>query len=84
MEKLIVKVCSGTMCYVMGGAELQLLGDALPAEISNSVDIHGVTCLDCCNKGEGKAPFVIVGDTVVSGANIANVMEEIHKQLYGN
>lgn len=84
MEKIIIKVCSGTLCYVMGGAELQLLGESLPEELASKVEIRGVTCLDCCNKGIGKAPFAMVGDTIVSSASIANVTEEIFNQINGN
>ena len=31
MEKLTVQICTGTLCYIMGGSELQLLGEYLPA-----------------------------------------------------
>lgn len=84
MSKLIVKLCSGTLCYVMGGAELQLLGENLPAHVAEKVEIRGAPCLDCCNKPEvGKAPFVMVGETLVASATVSKVIDEINKQLDG-
>lgn len=82
MEKLIVKICTGTLCYVMGGSELQLLGDCLPEELQDKVEIVGATCLDFCNQeGHGKAPFVIVGQTLVTAATISKVIEQINSEL---
>ncbi len=82
MEKVIVKLCCGTMCYVMGGSELQLLDEQLPEELISVVDIRGVTCLDLCNRGEeaGKAPFAMVGDTVISSATKDKIIDEIRVQ----
>lgn len=85
MSKIVVKLCSGTLCYVMGGAELQLLGDSLPEELTDRVEIRGAACLDLCNHPEkGKAPFVMVGDVIVAGATVSKVMEEIIKQSNGS
>lgn len=81
MPKVLVKICSGTLCYVMGGAELQLLGDSLPEDVAKNVEIRGAACLDCCNKPEvGKAPFVMVGDVIIAGATVEKVVDEIVKQ----
>lgn len=78
MNKITVKICTGTLCYVMGGAELQLLNEYLPEELVDRVEIKGATCLDFCNQeGGGKAPFVTVNDQVISQATIAKVVEAI-------
>lgn len=82
MDKAIVKICTGTLCYVMGGSELQLLGDYIPEELKEKVEIKGATCLDFCNQmGSGKAPFVTVNDQVVCNATIAKVLSVIQDQL---
>lgn len=78
MEKLTVKICTGTLCYVMGGSELQLLEEYLPTHLTDKVDIRGATCLDYCNReGNTKAPYVLVGDELVSGATVTKVVEVI-------
>lgn len=85
MSKILVKLCSGTLCYVMGGAELQLLTDSLPPELEGKVEIRGAACLDLCNRSDvGKAPFVMVGDVVVSNATVSKVVDEIIKQSNGS
>lgn len=82
MNKVIVKICTGTLCYVMGGSELQLLGDYIPDEIQGRVEIKGATCLDFCNQvGSAKAPFVMVNEKVVSNATIAKVLNVIQEEL---
>ncbi|MEG0032692.1 MAG: hypothetical protein RSF93_07260 [Mucinivorans sp.] len=84
-SKILVKLCSGTLCYVMGGAELQLLADALPAELVDSVEIRGSACLDFCNKPEvGNAPFVMVGDKLITSATVSKVVDEIIRQSNGS
>lgn len=82
MSKLTVKICTGTLCYVMGGAELQLLEESMPAELLERVDISGSPCLDCCNSDDSsKAPFVKVGERMISGATITKVIEVIKEEL---
>ncbi len=81
-KKLTVKICTGTLCYVMGGADLQLLDEQLPAELLAQVDIMGSPCLDCCNRDDSaQAPFVRVGDRIVSGATLSKVIEVIKEEL---
>lgn len=81
MSKITVKICTGTLCYVMGGAELQLLNEYLPQDLLERVEIKGATCLDYCNQeGGGKAPFVTVADKVISQATIAKVVEAIKEE----
>ncbi len=82
MEKLTVRICTGTLCYVMGGSELQLLGDYLPTSLADRVEIRGATCLDFCNQeGKGRAPFVLVGEELVTEATVTKVVETIRQQL---
>lgn len=84
MKKISVKICTGTLCYVMGGSELQLLEDHLSPEVLQMVDIQGSPCLDCCNREDSaKAPFVKVNDQIISEASITTVIEAINKELKG-
>ncbi len=82
MEKLTVRIWTGTLCYIMGGAGRHLLSDYLPESLPDKVEIRGATCLDFCNQeGKGKAPFVLVGDELVTGATVAKVVEAIKQKL---
>ncbi len=81
-KKLVVKICTGTLCYVMGGADLQMLDEYIPEELLEKLDIVGSPCLDHCNHCEGpKAPFVEVGSRVISEATIAKVVEAVKEEL---
>ena len=81
-KKLEIKICTGTLCYVMGGADLQVIDEYVPEEYLDRLDIKGAPCLDHCNRCEGpKAPFVEVGGEVISEATITKVVEAIKAKL---
>ncbi len=82
MKKVEVKICTGTLCYVMGGAELQLLDENLPPELLERVEIVGSPCLEFCNREDGTvAPYVKVGERVVANATLSSVIEAIKEEL---
>lgn len=66
----------------MGGAELQVIDEYLPEDILDQIDIKGAPCLEHCNCIDGpKAPFVEVGDKVISEASVSKVVEAIKEAL---
>lgn len=83
MEKILVKVCTGTTCFVMGGANLQELHDIIPKKYGDKVELTASNCLDLCaiNWEYSKAPYVKVNEEVVSEATAEKVIEEIDRQL---
>lgn len=86
MEKISVKVCVGTTCFVMGGANLQELNDIIPKRYGDKVEVSGSNCLGLCsiNWEYSKAPYVKVDDEVVSEATVEKVLEAIEKKLNKN
>jgi NADH:ubiquinone oxidoreductase subunit E len=79
---IIVKICRGTVCHVMGGSELPLLVDMLPDELKNLVSIEGTTCIGNCNKENSiKPPFVEVNGQIIAQASIAKIIEAIKQEL---
>ena len=83
MEKISVKVCTGTTCFVMGGANLQELKDLIPRKYGDKVEVTPSNCLGLCsiNWEYSKAPYVKVNEEVVSEATVEKVLEEIDRQL---
>ncbi len=83
MEKISVKVCLGTTCFVMGGSNLQELNDIIPQKYGDKVELSAANCLGLCsiNWEYSKAPYVKVNEEVVSEATVEKVLEEIDKQL---
>lgn len=81
-EKVQVKICLGTLCYVMGGANLPLLAEKLPPEMRGKVKVVGAPCLEYCNElGNEKAPFVEINGKCVANASLNKVMALIEEEL---
>ena len=83
MEKISVKVCLGTTCFVMGSANLQELIDIVPQKYGDKVDVSGVPCLGLCSADWefSKAPYVKVDDEIISEATGEKVIDAIDKKL---
>ena len=81
-KRIEVVICSGTACYVMGGSELLLLEETLPAAWRDRVIVSGSPCLGLCrNRQHGKAPFVSVDGRIISRATIPDVLDLIGEIL---
>ena len=83
MEKVSVKVCLGTTCFVMGGGNLQELNDIIPKKFGDKVEVAGTPCLGLCsiNWEYSKAPYVKVDDIVVHEATVEKVLQVIEERL---
>lgn len=74
-----VKVCMGTHCTMMGN--LNLYEDLLNVarKYPDRIDLDTVKCLNACS--EGRAPVVLINDSVRTMAKpqeiIAEILEEI-------
>ncbi|TAJ15368.1 hypothetical protein DMA11_01645 [Marinilabiliaceae bacterium JC017] len=79
---ITIKICCGTMCYIMGGAELHLLKEHLPAHIAPLVKIEGASCLGVCqDDNEDRPPCVMINDELIPNATIQKIITHITKQL---
>ncbi len=83
MEKISVKVCLGTTCFVMGSANLQELIELVPQKYGDKVDVSGVPCLGLCSTDWefSKAPYVKVDNEVIKEATVDKVISAIDKKL---
>ena len=83
MEKIKVKVCQGTTCFVMGGDTIKAILDTLTEKYADKVEVMPVRCLEMCHKQDqfSKAPFVCVDDEVVSSASVEKVINIIERKL---
>ncbi|MGL4369823.1 MAG: NAD(P)H-dependent oxidoreductase subunit E [Spirochaetota bacterium] len=76
MDKRKVTICTGTACYVLGGADLLLLGSYLTEEMKETVEIAGTPCLGLCkDRTSAKPPFALVDGTAVSEASVQKIMD---------
>lgn len=84
MEKLTVKICSGTSCFVMGAAQIQALEFTPPEDIADKIEIIEVRCMNHCKDIDSthrRGPFVMVGDELVSEATYEKVVNKIREVL---
>ena len=86
MDKLEVKICFGTTCFVMGASGLQELKEIIPAKYHDRVSVAGSLCLGNCYKRSeySKAPYVEVGGEVVEDATVEKVLAAIDAKLAAN
>ncbi|NCD33031.1 MAG: hypothetical protein EOL87_06365 [Spartobacteria bacterium] len=82
MNKIVVKICTGTTCHVMGGGHLFDLEDHIPKEIQDHIQIEASRCLGyCTQKGSGRAPFVMIDDVVMTDATIDRIVAELKRRI---
>ena len=83
MAKVTVKVCLGTTCFVMGGANLQELIEIIPRKYGDKVEVTGANCLGMCSIqwNYSKAPYVKIDEDVVAEATVEKVLDAIDKKL---
>lgn len=71
-----VQICCGTMCYIMGGAEIHLLNEKLPTEFKGRVNIEGITCLGNCDDNSKNAhPCVVINGETMPNASIQKIIK---------
>ena len=76
-----VTICTGTACYVLGGADLLLLQEYLPAKIAKDVEITGSPCLGLChNDSAGKPPFALVDGNAMSSASVQAIVDRLMEE----
>lgn len=84
MNKITVKICSGTSCFVMGAAQIQALEFSPPEDIADKIEIIEVRCMNLCKDTKAKynrGPFVMVNDEVVEEATFEKVVNKIREIL---
>jgi NADH:ubiquinone oxidoreductase subunit E len=77
-QKNKVSICTGTACFVMGGSELLLLEEELPAALRAATEIDGTTCFGLCkDKSHENAPFVKINGEVLEQATVQRIIERL-------
>ena len=79
-KKFKITICSGTACYILGGAQLMMLEDVMPAEFKDQVEIVGSACLQACRLGnDAHPPFVKINDYLMDSASIHKILDYLRK-----
>lgn len=84
MEKIKVKICAGTSCFVMGAAQIQSLEFNAPADIADKIEIIEQRCMNLCkdiNTKYNRGPFVYVNDELIEEATYEKVVDKIREAI---
>jgi NADH-quinone oxidoreductase subunit G len=78
-EKVGIKVCVGTNCYVKGSQDLlkSLSRHVSEKGLSDAVDIQATFCFEKC----GQAPNVMVGGQLVSGCTLDKAIKALDEEV---
>ncbi len=80
MDKIKLKICMGTMCYVMGGAELKDFIETLSQEIKQHLEISFSSCLGYCNEKQDP-PFIELNGKMLAGISKSNLMQILKEEI---
>lgn len=79
---LILEICQGTACFVMGSSELLAIAEYMPETWREKVEIRGAACFDKCHDNRyGKAPYVRLDGEVMESASVGTVLLRIAEKL---
>lgn len=84
MQKVTIKICSGTSCFVMGAAHIQALEFNPPEDIADKIEIIEVRCMNLCKDATAKynhGPFVMVNDDLIEEATFEKVINKVREIL---
>ena len=81
MKKITVEICTGTACYVVGGAELLTIEEYLTEDELKSVQIKGTSCLKLCNGDNSGTPYAVVDGNIIEKATVELLAEEVRKAI---
>ena len=69
MEKIEIKICTGTLCHVMGGADLPEFALELRNKYQSKIHISGSTCMNYCKDSKLTPPFVEINGHLIEQAD---------------
>ena len=80
MAEIDLKICMGTMCYVMGGAELKSVTESLPDDIKEHVRVSYAPCLGKCDNA-GEPPYVELNGRVIARVSRSNLIQMLKEEV---
>ena len=83
-NKVRVRICVGTSCFVMGAAQIQSLEFNAPSDIADYIEIIEERCMNLCKEVKTKynsGPFVWVNDELVEEATYEKVVNKLREEI---
>ncbi|MGE0079559.1 MAG: NAD(P)H-dependent oxidoreductase subunit E [Bacteroidales bacterium] len=81
-NKISIRICVGTTCYVKGNREIKKAMENLPEEIKSRVEVKGAIDIDGCETGKAmEHPYVEINGKVLANATVEKVLAAINHEL---
>ncbi len=80
---LEVRICCGTACFVMGGADLLLVREKLSEKENAKISVTFEPCLGYCKEKDKNPPFVIIDGEVHEKVDIDSLVSLIREKIGG-
>ena len=77
MAILMVSVCAGTSCHLLGNQAIVDVLENMPPSLQKQVEFGYTSCLGDCGEG----PCVTIGDKVLKHASPERVLDMIKEEL---
>ncbi len=81
MKKIIVEVCAGTHCTMMGSMDIMdaiasLDDEQLGLDSQCSIEVKAIPCKGTCEHGK-RSPYVFIDGELIENADSSSVMSKI-------
>lgn len=70
----------GTMCYIMGGAELKDIAETIPEEMRKHLDVSFSSCLGYCNEMQDP-PYIELNGRMVAGVSKSSLIQLLKEEI---
>lgn len=79
MKNLLVEICSGTSCHLLGSQALFAAVESLPKDKRERIEVREVACLQGCKQG----PSVRVGGRALANVTPERLLAALTESLEG-
>ncbi len=81
-NKILLQVCSGTACFVMGGSDLLTIFDYLSPQEQEQVALSAVPCFEHCRTDDDlRPPFVTVQGKLYDRMDMEKLLTIIREEI---
>ena len=75
-----ITICSGTLCHIMGGAELFEIEDKLSEIINEEINLKASVCLGHCQEPhKEKPPCITINNQLLPEATFEKIIRYLQK-----
>jgi len=82
MEKIIIKICMGTTCFILCNSELQDIEEEIDPKLLPFIEIMGSSCLGFCKESNyHKIPCATINGKLIENVNKATLLKCIEETV---